>query len=53
MQLFKTFFHLTLVFGCLVTTPLLTSCNTVEGFGEDVENVGDTIEEGGESGFND
>jgi predicted small secreted protein len=29
------------------TTPL-AACNTIEGAGEDVESVGETVEEGGE-----
>lgn len=31
----------------------LSACNTVEGFGQDVETLGEGLEDAGESGYND
>lgn len=36
---------ISLTFILLLSGGLLTGCNTMEGFGQDVENVGEEIEE--------
>ena len=36
----------------LAATSTLTACNTVEGFGQDVERTGEAIEGAGSSGYN-
>ncbi len=39
----KRFASLTVVFAALMATLSLSACNTVHGFGQDVEKVGDKI----------
>jgi predicted small secreted protein len=39
----KRFASVTLVFAALIAALSLSACNTVHGFGQDVEKVGDKI----------
>jgi predicted small secreted protein len=37
-----------MILGTLLSALTVTACNTVEGFGRDVEDVGDAIEDAGD-----